>query len=186
MFEPNDNMPNRGPSQPKGPSGFTLIFSILILGLLLFYLFRGDGSTVVKVTYSEFMRFVEQNQIESVTINKNDTIDFSIRGSTSGAMYRTDIPYNDQNLLPSLKERNVNVSGAPDKITPARILMPLLPWIFALIIIFIVLRNMQGAGMRGFNFGKSKAKRYHDEGKKVSFSDVAGQKDAKFELEEVV
>jgi cell division protease FtsH len=47
-------------------------------------------------------------------------------------------------------------------------------------------RNMPGGGNKAFQFGKSRAKRYQDEGKKVSFADVAGQKDAKFELEEVV
>ena len=45
---------------------------------------------------------------------------------------------------------------------------------------------MQQTGNRNFQFGKSRAKRYQDEGKKICFADVAGQKDAKYELEEVV
>jgi len=62
----------------------------------------------------------------------------------------------------------------------------LFPWIIGFAFIFFMVRNMQGAGNKTFQFGKSKAKRYHDEGKKISFADVAGQKDAKYELEEVV
>jgi cell division protease FtsH len=49
-----------------------------------------------------------------------------------------------------------------------------------------MMRNMQGSGNKAFQFGKSRAKLYRDEGKKVIFADVAGQKDAKYELEEVV
>ena len=45
---------------------------------------------------------------------------------------------------------------------------------------------MQGSGNRAFSFGKSRAKRYLDTSKKISFTDVAGQEEAKYELEEVV
>jgi len=62
----------------------------------------------------------------------------------------------------------------------------MLPWILIIGIFFFMFRNMPGGGNRAFQFGKSRAKRYQDEGKKVVFSDVAGQKDAKYELEEVV
>jgi O-acetylhomoserine (thiol)-lyase len=51
---------------------------------------------------------------------------------------------------------------------------------------FFMYRNMQGAGNRAFQFGRSKAKRYEEGKQKITFADVAGQKDAKYELEEVV
>jgi cell division protease FtsH len=47
-------------------------------------------------------------------------------------------------------------------------------------------RQVQGNGSRAFSFGKSKAKRYIDKGQKIKFADVAGQEEAKNELEEVV
>ena len=47
-------------------------------------------------------------------------------------------------------------------------------------------RQVQGSGNRAFSFGKSRAKRYLDTSKKISFNDVAGQEEAKYELEEVV
>jgi len=185
MFNPNDKLPDRG---PKRPNGFALIFFLVMIGIFIAYFFRGDSVPVMNITYSDFVRFVEENQIESVTIYKNDTIDIFLRGSAAGgtAQYRTNIPYDDPNLLSNLRERNINISGAPARVTPWRVFIDMLPWIFILSIIFLMFRNMQGAGMKNFSFGKSKAKRYQDEGKKVSFADVAGQKDAKYELEEVV
>jgi len=191
MFDPNDNMPNKGPVKPKYPGGFTFVIFFLVIGLFLTYLFKGgdNSSSVMFITYTEFLRFAEQNQIESVTITSKDTIDIFLKKGmhwNNASQFRTNIPYEDPNLISVLKEKNINVSGAPAKMGPTRIISAMLPWVFLILIIFMLFRNMHGAGMRGFNFGKSKAKRYHDEGKKVSFTDVAGQKDAKFELEEVV
>jgi len=130
MFNPNDNLPpNHGPNQPRRPGGLALIFFAAVLGIFLLYSFRGDSSPVMNITYSEFLRFVDQNQIESVTINKNDTIDVFLKGSSANgsAQYRTNIPYDDPNLLSNLRERNINVSGAPVKVTLMRVLMDMLP-----------------------------------------------------------
>jgi cell division protease FtsH len=85
-----------------------------------------------------------------------------------------------------LRERGVSVSGAVGGLSPLKLFMDLLPWIIGFGFIWFLFRNMQGPGNKAFQFGKSKAKRYQDEGKKITFQDVAGQKDAKYELEEVV
>ena len=108
MFEPNDNLPNKGPSQPKRPSGFAFVFFFLAIGLLFTYLFRGgDNTSVMNITYTEFMRFADQGQIESVVINSNDTIDIFIKGASSNGatQLKTKIPYEDPNLISFLKER---------------------------------------------------------------------------------
>ena len=192
MINPNDNPQGRGPggpNQPKGPNGFMLIFSFIMLGIFALYFFRPDSAPVPNITYSEFMRFVEQNQVNSVVINSNDTIDIYLKGSSQNgpSQFRTHLPFQaDSGYISRLQESGVLIASSPERLTIWRILRDMLPWLFFIAIIFLMLRNMQGAGMRNFSFGKSRAKRYHDEGKKVSFADVAGQKDAKFELEEVV
>jgi cell division protease FtsH len=188
MFNPNDNLPERGPVRARRPGGFAFIFFLVITGLFLAYFFRGDSAPIREIPYSDFMRFVEQNQIESVTIHDNDMIDIFLKGTVASgaAQIRTRIPYSDPYLLANLQSKNINVSGSAAKISLWRLVIDMLPWIFGFAIIWFMLRNMQGAGNRTFQFGKSRAKRYNDEGKKISFSDVAGQKDAKYELEEVV
>jgi cell division protease FtsH len=47
-------------------------------------------------------------------------------------------------------------------------------------------RQVQGGSGKAFGFGKSRAKKYNDKGKKIVFDDVAGQEEAKHELQEVV
>ncbi|MCK4514131.1 MAG: ATP-dependent zinc metalloprotease FtsH, partial [Spirochaetaceae bacterium] len=60
------------------------------------------------------------------------------------------------------------------------------PWIIGFIFIWYMFRQMQGTGNRAFSFGKSRAKKVSEDGKKTTFTDVAGQAEAKYELQEVV
>jgi len=194
MFnEPSDDKSKkpsgpRSPLQGGKPSPLTLFFFLAMAGLFIAYFFRGTAPAAPMISYTEFMRLLEAGQVSSVTINDNNTMEISL-GVGPGQepiMRRTRIPYHDPRLLPALSERNVNVSGAVARPAPLNILLSMLPWLLIFGFIFFMYRNMPGGGNRAFQFGKSKAKRYQDEGKKVIFSDVAGQKDAKFELEEVV
>jgi cell division protease FtsH len=157
-------------------------------GLFAAYFFRSDPAPVREVRYSDFTRFLDQDQIESVTIHDDNSMDIFLKGSASQgpAQLKTRIPYGDPGLMSSLREKNINIAGAVAKPNPWRVILELLPWFVGFGFIWFMFRNMQGAGNKTFQFGKSRAKRYQDEGKKVSFADVAGQKDAKFELEEVV
>jgi len=188
MIDPNDKFPERGPVQSKRPGGFALVFFIAILGIFIASLFRGNTAPIREISYSDFTRFVSQNQIESVVIYENNSMDIFLKGTeTNGpAQLKTRIPYSDPGLLANLRDNNINVTGAPEKIGLWHVVIKMFPWVFGFALVWFMLRNMQGVGSRTFQFGKSRAKRYQDEGKKVSFTDVAGQKDAKFELEEVV
>ena len=62
----------------------------------------------------------------------------------------------------------------------------LIPFIIIFILFFFLLNQAQGGGNRVMNFGKSKAKLYDNEKKKVRFEDVAGADEEKQELVEVV
>lgn len=69
--------------------------------------------------------------------------------------------------------------------TLAPFLMPLL---FLGVLIWFLTRSVKGAGMQALSFGASKARMIdpNDTSKKVTFKDVAGAKEAKQELEEIV
>jgi cell division protease FtsH len=62
------------------------------------------------------------------------------------------------------------------------------PLIFLGLIIWFFTRSVKGAGMQALNFGTSKARMIdpNDSSQKVTFKDVAGAKEAKRELEEIV
>ncbi|WP_246142923.1 ATP-dependent zinc metalloprotease FtsH [Pasteuria penetrans] len=60
-----------------------------------------------------------------------------------------------------------------------------LPVLVIGVIMFFML-NQQGGGSRVMNFGKSRARLYNEEKKRVTFDDVAGADEEKAELEEIV
>jgi cell division protease FtsH len=66
------------------------------------------------------------------------------------------------------------------------IAISLLPILFIAGIIFYMLRSAQGQGNQALSFGKSRARLYGNEKKKVTFADIAGSDEAKQDLQEIV
>src|SRR5690554_5039631 len=62
----------------------------------------------------------------------------------------------------------------------------MLPWILLIGIWFFFLRQMQAGGAKAFQFGKSKAKLLSADTPKVTFENVAGADEAKYELQEII
>jgi cell division protease FtsH len=60
------------------------------------------------------------------------------------------------------------------------------PTLLLLVFVILMIRQSQGQGNRAFQFGKSQARRYEQGNKNITFNDVAGQEEAKHELQEVV
>jgi len=186
----NDKIPPRPAFGTGRPNRFMLFVVLAMIIIFVGYFFRlNEGPARQVIAYSDFTRILESGEITEVTIHENNVIEGVRWNGTTRHFFRTLIPYQDPTLLPALRERGINVSGAPAQTGLMGTLMQILPWIINIgfiWLLFIMLRNMQQSGNRNFQFGKSRAKRYQDEGKKVCFADVAGQKDAKYELEEVV
>jgi cell division protease FtsH len=112
---------------------------------------------------------------------------FEIRGTTKdGETFKTIIPYEDEGLLTKLNEKGVVITGGTKSNSLLIILFNFAPWIIMILFAWFMFRQIQGSGNRAFSFGKSRAKRYLDKKEKVTFADVAGQDEAKNELQEVV
>ncbi len=67
-----------------------------------------------------------------------------------------------------------------------RFFTSIIPFVIIFILFFFLLNQAQGGGGKVMNFGKSKAKLYSEDKKKVRFKDVAGADEEKQELVEVV
>jgi len=187
-----DDQKGKIPSRPDlpgsgRPNRIALVFFLIVVVCFIMYLFRSnEGPSKQEIPYSVFTKALELNEITDVTIYENNTIEGIRRNGGNKQLFKTIIPYQDPGLLPMLRDKNVNVAGSAGGINPLRLVLEILPWVIGFGFIWFMFRNMQGSGNKAFQFGKSRAKRYHDEGKKITFQDVAGQKEAKYELEEVV
>jgi len=179
--------PEGGPPQFQFNNRIALIsLLVLVVILILFFVYNDRGASQ-EIPYSVFMSYVEQGEVQSVNIVGESEVQFTLRNQ-SGPMnsFRTTIPYTDATLMDDLLEKNIRVTGGPKTVSPFRMLIEFLPWILMIVFIWFIFRQVQGSGNRAFNFGKSRAKQYLDTGKKTTFNDVAGQEEAKYELQEVV
>jgi cell division protease FtsH len=187
----NDSGDNKGPD-PRIPrfnfnNRIALISLLILVSFFVFFFVYNDRSGVSELSYSDFQNSLAEGQINSVRIIDQYEIQGTFKaksGEISG--FKTIIPYNDPNLLQTLRDKNVKVSGGTKSVSPLQVLIQFLPWVIGFFFIWFMFRQVQGNGNKAFSFGKSRAKRYLDSSKRITFGDVAGQDEAKFELQEVV
>jgi len=176
---------------PKGPkfdfsrkNRVALGFFVFLIATFAFMLFS-EGSTLgtQEVPYSTFINYVEANQVNAVEIQDGNSITFSLRNNM---MATTRIPYEDNTLMETLKAHNVQITGTVRGVSFLQIVLQLLPWVIFIGFTVMLWRQTKGAGGNVMSFSKSRAKEYMETDIKIGFDDVAGQKEAKYELEEVV
>ena len=141
------------------------------------------GSTnKTDISYTAFMKHVQQDEVRSVTITEN-----SITGLLKDGKTFTTVAPNDSTLIATLRSRDVEIKAELPPQTPwwATLLSTLLPMIL-IVGLWFMLMNQSSGGSRMMNFGKSNARRYDESKNKITFKDVAGADEAKQELQEVV
>ncbi len=188
------NGDNNSP-QKKGPdSGFpkfnfnnrvALITLLILIVFFIFFFVYNQGTLTQEIAYSVFLNYLNQDMVEAVKIIDGYEIQGQLKGRP-GEYFKTTIPYSDPELLRKLQEKTVQITGGPRNVSPLRVFIDFLPWVLGFVFIWFMFRQVQGSGNRAFSFGKSRAKRYVESSKKIHFTDVAGQDEAKYELEEVV
>ena len=179
--------PNQGPA-PSGNGPFRsrknriglIIFAALII-LFALTLFSGNNNANT-VSYSAFKEAVVSGNVTSANIKNSTNIIFTLK---NGAEYKTRIPYSDTKLLELLESNNVVIEGSDADISILALVLEFLPWLIFIGFTIMLLRQTTGSGQM-MQFGKSHAKQYTDKEIKITFKDVAGQKEAKYELQEVV
>ncbi len=189
-MQPDDsNKPGSSRRPEAGPPKGTRISLIVFIGLLsasVALLFFDGTSAKPGIPYSTFLVHLEEGNVASVSIVDQSTIKGTLKGKSGESQdFSTMIPYVDLQLLDRLRAKGVKVEGQVAQMTPLRMLGELFPWVFGFFLVWMLFRQMQGNN-KAFGFGKSKAKRFLTSDKKTTFADVAGQKEAKFELLEVV
>lgn len=159
---------------------FYLLIIIVAIWMIDYY----SASTVSKtdITYSAFMKHVQQDEVKQVTI-----VDNVISGKLKDGKDFSTVAPSDDSLIPTLRARDIEIKAELPPQPPwwTTILSSLLPMLLIVGIWFMLMQS-QGGGGRVMNFGKSRARRYDEDNIKITFKDVAGADEAKQELEEVV
>ena len=161
---------------------FYLVGIIMMIWIFDYYS-GGDVKKQMDLSYSNFLRHVQQEEVGQVTI-----VDNVISGKLKDGQEFSTVAPNDAKLVEKLEAGNVDIKAELPPQTPwwSTLLSSLLPMLLILGLWFLMMNQSNGGGGRVMNFGKSRARRYDEANIKVTFKDVAGAEEAKQELEEVV
>ena len=181
-------------NEVKSPKKPLLYYYLLVmLVLLLFNLLAMPWISehqIKEVDYNTFVSMVEKKEIGKVDIQEQDNR-ILFTDTEEKTIYKTAmVP--DDDLVSRLLEAGISTSGT--EIQQTSLLVSILGWVLPLII-FIglgqmlsrsLMKKMGGVNSMMFNMGKSNAKVYVKSAEGIKFDDVAGEDEAKENLQEVV
>ncbi len=168
-----------------------LIFFVLIAA----YSFAVRSTTVANsISLSDLSNDIGKGLVTAITVDGDDLKIAYKDGSEKSSKKESDNALTETLVNYGVKAEQLSAISLTVK-APSGFgywLMNLLPFIVPLIfvgfLIWMLTRQVKGAGMQALSFGQSKARIIHPDDKKsrVTFKDVAGAKEAKQELAEIV
>ncbi len=165
---------------------FYLLIFLVIIGVVSF--FNGNNEPTDHISYDKFVAQLEKGEVKSFSMQPERGV-FEVRGELEAGnkKFITYIP-NSEKILDRIDKADSKVEVMPAKETSGWVTFftSIIPFVIIFILFFFLLNQAQGGGSRVMNFGKSKARLYNDDKKKVRFRDVAGADEEKAELVEVV
>lgn len=174
-------------------TGFYLIIFLVTVGV--FQYISGQGDSAKELRYDEFRTVVESGNVAAITA-KYDKETYYIKGKykeipegAENANFTTRISVDAAEKLDDWEEQFGFDYEADPMDTPSfwvTFLTSIIPFILLIVLFFFLMNQAQGGGGKVMNFGKSRARLYNEEKKKVTFEDVAGADEEKQELVEVV
>ena len=176
----------------KNDRGIGFYIGLVLIVILVWYLLGNSQDTAGAYTYAEFEKALDKDEVVAVTIQQNREIPTGVLRITLKNEQSVKLNVSDVNDAQQLMEKYDFDSYVMRNVPSENWLTSLLPLlvVFAAMFILFMLMNNQNAGAGGnskmMNFGKSRAKMSTDENKKVTFDNVAGLREEKEELEEIV
>ncbi|MEW9031387.1 MAG: ATP-dependent zinc metalloprotease FtsH, partial [Planifilum fimeticola] len=165
-----------------------LIFVAVGIGNLYFQ----QQSETETLTYTKFKDKLSAGQIAEVLVRPEGET-FRVEGKYKNASpgqatnFVTHVPLDTQEINDLKKHKvQIKIEKAKGDSFLLTLLTSIVPLVLLLLLFFWVLNQAQGGGNRVMNFGKSRAKLYNEEKKRITFADVAGADEEKAELVEIV
>ena len=176
-------------NKSKGISGINLILCLILLAAM--YWFMGQsGSQKNDFSYYDFEAALKADKVSEVVIEPNKvvptgTLVIKLENKEVEELHVSDVKEIEE-LLQSYKVK-YEMEDVPQESVFVTAILPTLLMIGAIVILFTVM-NRQGGGMnaKAMNFGKSRAKMSTEADNKVTFESVAGLREEKEDLEEIV
>ncbi len=171
-----------------------LVYLLLIVALASFLyvmLNRNNTSEMSDIPIGTVAQQVREGDVASIVVDGNELVVTRRNGQQvhSRKEAATGLVETLENLgVTSEQLQRVDISVATPDFWESwsGILFALLPIALLALFFFFILRQAQGAGNQAFSFGKSRARMFAGDRPTITFNDVAGNDEAKQELQEVV
>ena len=175
----------------RGFRGFGFYAILVLVVILIWYGLTGNTSTS-SYTRAEFEKALQKGNVTYVKVEQNrevptGSLKIKLKDGTQQYMYSSDI-----NEMQTLMDQNKFDNYVVEDVPAESWIMTLLPYLLifgAFFILFMIMNNNAAAnsgGSKMMNFGKSRAKLSTEEDNKMSFANVAGLREEKEDLEELV
>ena len=175
----------------RGFRGFGFYAILVLIVILIWYGLTGNTSTS-SYTRAEFEKALQKGNVTYVKVEQNrevptGSLKIKLKDGTQQYMYSSDI-----NEMQTLMDQNKFENYVVEDVPAESWIMTLLPYLLifgAFFILFMIMNNNAAAnsgGSKMMNFGKSRAKLSTEEDNKMSFDNVAGLREEKEDLEELV
>ena len=213
MAEKKDNpryrpgIPQRAGLGKTGKPFRAMVFWVILVLVLLiaFQMFEMGKTPEYRISYSEFIKQVDEGNIKRIVFKGNDVRGslftptlIPVGGAASDANKQREVkveffalvlPVEDSTLPGRIIAKNEN--AVIDGETPGgsiwvKLLTSGLPLLLILGLWLLIMRQMQAGGNKAFTFGKSRAHMFGGDRPRVTFEDVAGVDEAKEELQEII
>ena len=167
-------------------------YVIIVIAIVCIWYWLSEGSTSNSYTQQQFEKDLSADKIENVKVIQNrevptGSLEVSYKDGSSSVLYVTDV--NDiENTMTDVGYTDYTVADVPAE----NWIMTLLPYLLvfgAVFILFVIMSNnaaSQNGGGKMMNFGKNRARLTTQEDNHVKFDNVAGLKEEKEEIEEIV
>ncbi len=178
----------------RGISGVTLLIFILFVFGVLWFTNQFDQRER-EITWEDFTKLTQEGKVESYLIRQNKNVptgrvEIQLEGRDGEAGEIKYLYVSDVNELQDyLRDKNIEyqIMDVPRESLFMTTIMPMLIMLAGILIIFYLMnRQGGGANSKAMNFGKSRARMSTENDKQVTFAQVAGLKEEKEELEEIV
>ncbi|MSS40944.1 ATP-dependent zinc metalloprotease FtsH [[Clostridium] scindens] len=177
----------------RGLSGATVLILVVFLFAALWFTNQFDQKDK-ELTWKEFEKLIVSDNVEAVTVSQNKNvptgrveIQVDTKNDEDSVRY---LYVSDVNEIQNyLKEKKIDyeMPDVPQDSWFATTIVPMLLVLGGVLLIFLLMnRQGGGANAKAMNFGKSRARLSTDVERKITFGQVAGLKEEKEELEEIV
>lgn len=179
-------------------------WSAILFGFFLIMIWSKSGdSGEIEIGFDQYQKLLNEDKIKEAVVKKLDNT-FTFHGvlkqpeninvgsrQVTTEKFSVLLPYTniESDVIKKWEEKNIAFRIEKEDTSWIGPLIGALPWILIIVFWIIIMRRMQGqaGGTKGiFSFGKSRAKMLNESQLRVTFKDVAGADEAKYELEEII